>query len=232
MRTPEMYNNQARLVQADPVLAYRIKRSNPNMINQFGPLLRLQTLRFEIRNGKQVYCGELWDPKQKKSHDTLLKLIKERFQVQSPDIKYDDQDVDDCVDFDRDADELDLKTLVSRPQTAVNRSQTPISRPHTHVDRPQTPSRRAETSSRPNRCQSLCGGYLTLPSLSRQDTPSTSSASKYSSKPCCRQYKISKSQLSRSVLSKLESKEELTTSERRHFLDAIYNDVTKYAGEM
>ncbi|XP_071173906.1 sterile alpha motif domain-containing protein 3-like isoform X2 [Mytilus edulis] len=214
------------------------------------------------------------------SHDTLLKLIKERFQVQSPDIKYYDQDVDDWVDFDRDADECiaTLKVLklrvketqllnedencqdsdmppsptqpstpcrpgtpsinsrpqtpVSRPQTPVSRPQTPVSRSQTPVDRPQTPSSRAETSSRPDTCQSPGGGDLTLPSLSRQDTPSTSSASKYSSKTWCRQYKISKPQLSRSVLSKLEAKEELTTSERRHFLDVIYNDVTKYAGGM
>ena len=87
-------------------------------------LLRVFFLIFnvQIRNGKQVYCGELWDPKQKKiavhdtSHDTLLKLIKERFQVQSPDIKYYDQDVDDCVDFDRDANECiaTLKVLKLR----------------------------------------------------------------------------------------------------------------------
>ncbi|OPL33421.1 hypothetical protein AM593_01980, partial [Mytilus galloprovincialis] len=177
------------------------------------------------------------------SHDTLLKLIKERFQVQSPDIKYYDQDVDDWVDFDRDADECiaTLKVLklrvketqllnedencqdsdmppsptqpstpcrpgtpsinsrpqtpvsrpqtpVSRPQTPVSRSQTPISRPDTPVDRPQTPSSRAETSSRPDTCQSPGGGDLTLPLLSRQDTPSTSSASKYSRYPTSEMY--------------------------------------------
>lgn len=47
-----MYNNQARLVQADPALAsvYGIKRSNPSMIKQFGPLLHLQTLHFEAKH--------------------------------------------------------------------------------------------------------------------------------------------------------------------------------------
>lgn len=154
----------------------------------------------KIRNGKQIYCGELWDPK--------------KLQYISPDIKYYDQNVDDWFDFDRDADECiaTLKVLKlgvketqllnedencqdsdmppsptkpstpcrsgtpsinSRHQTPVSRLQTLISRPHTHVDRPQTPSSRAETSSRPDTCQSPGGGDLTLPSLSRQDTPST-----------------------------------------------------------
>ncbi|CAC5395732.1 unnamed protein product [Mytilus coruscus] len=109
----------------------------------------------------------------------------------------------------------------SRPQTPVSRPQTPVNRPHTPSSRTETSSSRLDTNKSPGEV------YLTLPSLSRPDSPSTSSAS---NQTWCRQYKISKSQLSRSVLTKLEAKEELTTSERRHLLDAIYNDVTKYAG--
>jgi hypothetical protein len=101
----------------------------------------------------------------------VTQVIKDRFDVDSPDIKYYDVDVDDWVDLEEGADVfiMDLRVLKLRvesssdedrldtpetpvkvPGTPVKVPGTPVSRPETPISRPQTPNSRPQTPvSRP-----------------------------------------------------------------------------------
>ncbi|XP_061192221.1 sterile alpha motif domain-containing protein 3-like isoform X2 [Saccostrea echinata] len=161
----------------------------------------------------------------------IRKIVKDRFFIENPHITYFDNDVDDWVDLDPESNEYlrDLKVLkvkvhvVDEAPTVIEPKQDSCSSNENENNIPPLPPLPSLPSTSQQQEQNVIKEKTPTPSVPKE---------MQKNKSWSKIYRVPKGNFARGVVDKLGAEEELSSSERKNMLEAIYNDVTKFDGGM